>query len=397
MVLKYVLLLAGVGLLATLTLLHTSLWFLWHLLPAGNIQLAANHSQNTPISTYIIPYLAPEVGFVAPHARRIAVSRTEKGALLAAVPRKLGRNDLRRTLAQAGWQTRRFGVVILATTGTRQTELVHVSPREAAFQTLANWLKRSVPNRPVLIATATTNTLPHPEGPVAAIVRRQGEEVTLAVASQLPEIFEHTASQPDNHAAEIDRLSLAVPSSFISSLTPAAREQWNKNIQARFNFVHTQPDFLATVSAQEKAFVEIEDSKATLAVAGNPAPFIAAITQAVATEEAFLRPARRAFQLPDGAIGHEQVPGEVRPVFASSSREGCQQELGLWLCQNSSSAAVATTQSAASAALAAAQGPWRLEASAPYLGETPLSIFDSVSATGSEEYLFVRAKILARW
>jgi len=329
--------------------LNTSLWFLWHLLPAtGNVRVAVDQTDPN------LKRLAPEIELLVPAelrpalpaVSRLAISKEGNSTTVAFVPNLADSPALTRQLAAAGWQVERVGLALRARQGSDQSNPQLSTSLKRLARTL---ILERLPLRPAALATLAGDKLPLLNEPMSLIAISRDETVRLVTLAD----FSASDGQAALAAPPPAGLTIAVPGHMLAALPADVRTAWNEQLQRQLGFVATSPEIIEYLS--QFAFVTIKQTAAALTISVTSAPdaFIDTINQWVELEDRRGRPQRQAFSLPDGTLGYEQVPGDTEPVFQAlnnNCRAPITGKTKLWLCQSESGTTVSTVEADARAA-----------------------------------------------
>jgi hypothetical protein len=333
---------------------HLSLWFLWHLLPEGNIKIAVNSSQPGSQMVTESLSLSPLDGNTTKllnNTKRYSYAQTNEHSSIALVPKNpflfKDRNLLIDELRKQNWHTINFGLVIV---GTNQDSTLSLPPlRSIIVSTYGKLISPQHPYKPIVIAQSIDGSIPPLSGDTAlvGVVANQSREVKAIIAPNLNNFPNFSISGP-SLPSQSDYIAVNIPGSVIQSVSAQFSNEWNKVIYSKFGFSATKPSVISYLAVQQTASITITDEKAALAVIGDPASLKNTFHQWMQHEEAYSRPQKHAFRLPDNTIGFELIKGDLQPVLSEPDPSGClaptSDAIQLWLCQNDKGVSLATTQ-----------------------------------------------------
>ncbi|MBI4022463.1 MAG: hypothetical protein HY372_03825 [Candidatus Andersenbacteria bacterium] len=352
---------------ASIFSLNRSLWFLWAALPPGGIRLAIDQHQSEGrlLAGYLKPYLDPSISQIIKSSDKLAFSLNNDHLVISAVPRPVWslhtQRAFTRQLRAQGWQVRRYGLAIFAARLAPSDDPPALPNRHTvSAEALRRRWQGDLPSHPLIIAAAKAGISPNIAGPFTLLADKHADELRIAISPSSHVIPFHPIElliAPDNYSPIMKSdLSLALPSVYYSQLPEDLTFAWRNLLRQKFGFVRTAPNLLTIAPSgnQNVIKIQITGEDATLAIEGNNNAFVKNIQEAVRAEEAYARPERQAFRLPDKTFGFELVPGEPRGLFGDPSADLCRQDFGLWLCQEGERAALSTKAELARQALNAA-------------------------------------------
>lgn len=293
---------------ATVVFVH-SLWFLWALLPANaTLRFALDRTQPSQLEPAVPQYvpLAHDLEPLTKHSSRFAYALTPHEQVLVVLPALNAQISLPQSLAQAGWQVERLGLIIRAQRGQKED---HQPSFTAAVQpALADSLRWQRPLRPLALLES--------QG-VTAIARRTHREITITV-QPAGTIFPERATTSQ---AAPDAIALVVPGSILKQLPRSLVLAWNSLLRQKFGFIKTKPDIMEELSDYSTVLLGVQGKTVTVGVADAQAitTFASTVQRWSEDEDRYNRPVKRAFRLPDGSLGYELVPGPSRLVFQPDS------------------------------------------------------------------------------
>lgn len=399
-----------------LTVLHLSLWFLWSLLPPGEIQLAVDQS-NQAVTNPLIKLLPTEIKDIAPDSTmsaKFAFSQSNDKITLLAIPSRpflfSSHQALINHFNDKGWNSYHLGLIIIARPGqpADKQELDRLS--HAWFRSARELIKFDRPFRPFIITEAAPGSIPFIDAPIALIGHtKQGNTINMLTAPTVSEISQNNIAKRTS-PTRVNELQVAINSQSLSLLPAEMQQQWNTFYAVSLGFHQTKPKLIELLFQHETIYLSSQNNSSVIAISGNPQQFIDTIKGWVQAEEAYSRPQKRAFQLPDKTLGYEQVPGDPRDIFKyddnqcqhaswftpQSSKSGVgpaplqeNEMLHLWLCKNGNQAALAQNKEAA---LEAATQPiiednqWRIHLGPQYAPSLSNQLLNSLSVTGNDTY-----------
>jgi len=402
--------------LITLVVAHLSIWFLWELLPPagggqpGTIQIAINQKYLTAsffihhlTTTSLAPTLTPLAS-----ASLFAISQTPASTTLVAVPDNpflfREQRSLTKQLHEAGFRTERLGLLTIAQQGNgdEPADIVHASLRQAARQTARRLLSSALPARPLLIASADAGVIPFLDNSLTVIGTAKGNDVQLVTTEQTIN-FHTTDLVAPPLPKDADELKLALPSHVLATIPDALNRMWNNALLDRFGFTNTQPDIMDHLAQYDSLAIQLTKNDVTIALVGHQELFISTAKTWLQAEEAYTRQRQRAFRLPDGTLGYEQVPGEIREVFSNSVDANCRHEAyplpadmkHFWLCAKDNQVVLSSNYATAQAAIQEplpAPGNWYVTLGAQHLADLALPM-QAAAASGTDTQAIIYLRI----
>lgn len=382
------------ALLIVLFVAHLSIWFLWELLPPasgqtpGAIRIALN--QKRPAASFFIDHLAP--ARLAPvltplaSARLFAISQTPESTTLVAVPDNpflfRDQRSLAKQLREAGFRTERLGLLIIAqqSNSDEPADIVPGSLGQAARRTAHRLLSSTLPAKPFLIASADASVIPFLDNPLTIIGTARGNDVQLAAAEQTINLHTEDLAAPPL-PKDAGELKLALSSHALDAIPGALNLLWNNVLLDRLGFTNTHPDIMDHLARYDSLAIQLTQNDIAIIITGNQELFTSTVKTWLQAEEAYTRQRQRAFRLPDGTLGYEQIPGEIREVFLNSVDENCRHEAArernmkhFWLCAKDNQVVLSSNYATAQAAMQEpllAPGNWYVTLGAQHLAGLP--------------------------
>lgn len=414
--------------LITLVVAHLSIWFLWELLPPpshgppGTIQIAIN--QKYPTASFFIHHLtatslAPALTPLA-SASLFAISQTPASTTLVAIPDNpflfRDRRSLTKQLREAGFRTERLGLLIIAQQGNSDepADIVRASLGQAARQTARRLLSSTLSARPFLIASADAGTIPFLDNSLIVIGTAKGNDVQLITAEQTIN-FHTTDLIAPPLPKDADELKLALPSHVLATIPDALNRIWNNALLDRLGFTNTQPDIMNHLAQYDSLVIQLTKNDVTIALAGNQELFTSTVKIWLQAEEAYTRQRQRVFRLPDGTLGYEQVPGEIREVFSNSVDANCRHEAyprladaadtgrpvrgpdmkNFWLCAKDNQVVLSSNYATAQTAIQEpppTPGNWYVTLGSQHLADLALPL-QAAAASGTDTQAIIHFRI----
>lgn len=379
------LLLSVAGVAVLLLLLHTSSWFIWSTLPDGDLKIVLNQrgASRTIVEKLIeVTPLSPASELIQ-NSSRIGISEKGDSVTMAIVPKlpiwPARRRQIVDNLNAQGWNTAVNGLIIIATQGQTQH---HISPTSAYWRAVRQIFSRQEAARPVLIGhlTASTSDIFDQDVAIRANVSSEDGQSTIAVHI-LPTSDQSTSSRsfPEPSA---NQLSLLAPTDVFNAIPPDLIQAWQLQFQEKLGFTKTQADLLSAATKEDRLALHLSDQGTSITTQGpHTDQLLDQLTLFIQQEEAYIRPIAKAFQLPDGTIGYERVPGDLEEVISSTKdSDGCYSPLpgrtSLWICHQQNRLSLATSRDLAMEQLGLlTDKTWRLSIGSKHLE----SIFDDLS------------------
>jgi hypothetical protein len=383
------------GLVAALAI-HLSLWFLWAAVPDGAIRLAFSHPSNLSsfIDKYVLPALPLDLSLPREAIKRSAVSISDGNTIIAVEPRHafspFAQRRLTEALKRRGWQVRRLGLVVIA---ANSEQALSRAPR--GIRQLTATLRRAAGqalnpgdmNRPLAIMTAQAGSIPWYDQPFSAVAIEADNEIEIRYAGRGASVI--AADYPAPPFPPENQLTAVLPGIIINDLPEQLKNGWNTLIISRLHLEQSQPDIFKAAAQHNNILVSIQGDQAVIAVQGGKGKFINGFIESIKAEEAYRRPERRAFRLPDGTIGYEMIAGQEQEITPPAAG-ACTAAGALILCAGEKTAAVGTEETITRAALAPAG--WHIRVGARYLHEAALPLH-AVVAAGDGKTAVIRVQL----
>ncbi len=398
---------------ATITLIitisHLSLWFLWNLLPSGEIRLAVDQSNKSiadPL-TKLLPTRIKDIALDPTISSKFAFSKHNNKTTLLAIPSHpflfSSHKELTDYFHNKGWSSYHLGLIIVAQPENKQGLN---SPISAWFRSVRELIKFDRPLHPFFIAEATPDSISFIDAPLALISHtKQGGIINVLTAPTEREISENNITQ-HTQSIKVNELQVAINSQSLRLLPVEMQQQWDVFYAKSLGFIKTKPKIIELLLRHEAIYLSSQDSSPVIAVSNNSQQFINNIKEWVQIEESYSRPQKRAFKLPDKTLGYEQVPGDLRDVFKYDDSQ-CQHAswltpqsednmLHLWLCENDNQVALAQNKEAA---LKAATQPillddqWHIYLGPQYAPSLSGQLLNSLSVAGNNIYTAIQLQL----
>jgi hypothetical protein len=231
------------------------------------------------------------------------------------------------------------------------------------------------------------------EGGTQLWVMAEGKGQEIRLAAKLGSFFSNDFPQkgdlvlPDDAA----RLSVHASSSAARSVfSKAALDSWNEILITSFGFAKTRPAIFQSLLGGESFFIHLDDIGVAIGLTDTSQAFISSAQKWLEEEERRHRLVTRAFRLPDGTIGFEQVAGEPASILSlDPSLPQCfgpqGADLGAlkdsWLCRNGSHVILASNREMLEIALSVFPSEFSLVAGSTWLqklGAPQLSAFSGI-------------------
>lgn len=369
--------------------IHLSAWFLWSLLPDGNTKVALNYTE--PGASLITDLLAlsplrTELEPVIKQTRRFAYVQNNDSSVIALIPQNLllfgERSQIKQQLIASQWRIQNYGLIIVGIKGPSS-----INPLSSTLQqTIAKLNSRQFPSQPAVVAVNKSESITHGITPMAVVgvSANRGQEVKFVSAQTLADIPVFSIASPSLPANE-NYLSLNLSGSTIQSMVNQFNADWDDVIRSKLGLTQTKPPITALLAAQQTASLTLSGNDASIALIGDPAALKTAISGWLSNEEAFSRPQKSAFKLPDGTMGYELVKGQLQPVLSDPDQEGCQAPItpvvNLWLCQDSRGVALSTKRHLAQQALTSIDpNHHSISVGRQYLGQLEFPIINRIQS-----------------
>ncbi|MFH1354509.1 MAG: hypothetical protein ABIH36_04505 [bacterium] len=391
---------------------HLSAWFIWELLPPGDIKIAVN--QTHPATSFLTDYLSgTQLGPILEKlefTRRFAISKLSGTATIIVVPDNplLFRNHkaLTEQLNNAGFHTQPYGLLIIARQNDGTDDIVHTGFYRTLRQTTRRLFSNTLSAKPFLIASMESGTIPFLENSLTVLGTVRGDSIQLTATE--PTIDFHSISYNISSPLQQEsELTVAIPSHILSILPESLHYRWNHLLTNNLGLTRIQPDIISTLAQYNSPVtIKLSQNSAVIAVAKMQKTFSDTAKKWVQAEEAYARQRQKAFLLPDGSLGYELVPGDIREVFVNSaSSNNCRQDSYptaekdmryLWLCISDNITAFGSDENAtteASQKIFSTPGSWYVSLGAQYLTDLSLSGIKSVFATGTDTQAVIRLQL----
>ncbi|HBE90273.1 MAG TPA: hypothetical protein DDW41_03635 [Candidatus Andersenbacteria bacterium] len=339
--------------------IHLSIWFLWSLLPDGNTKIALNFTEpGTGLITDLLALspLREDLEPVMNHARRFSYVQNNDSSVIAIIPKNIvlfrERSQITQQLLANGWRPQNYGLIIVGLKGQSSLNPLSFTLRQA----FGKLYSRRYPYQPTVIAVNQSEAFVSKVTPMAVfgVSANQEREIKFISAKTLADLPVFSIARPSLPSSE-DYLSLNLSGATIQLITNQFNAQWNDIIQSKLGLSKTKPPITALLAAQQTISLTLSGAEASIAIIGDPTALKTTLSNWLSNEEAFSRPQKSAFKLPDGTIGYELVKGELQTVLSDPDQEGCQApvtaSVTLWLCQNNQGISFGTGRSLAQQAL----------------------------------------------
>ncbi len=342
--------------------IHLSTWFLWSLLPESDIKIALNYTQPGTAMISDLLLLSPLHGELQPvinQARRIAYLQNNDASAIAVIPSNpflfSERSRVKQQLIANNWQTSSYGLIIIGKKGPTPVNSLPVILRE----TYRKLYSRQFPYQPAVIAVNKSDALSPGiilDAALIGVATNRGQEIKFAFAQTLSDLPVFSITSPPLPAGD-DYLSLNLSGTNIQSIVAQFNLKWDDLLSTKLGLIKTKPALTALLASQQTVSLTISGSNISIAMIGEPNTLKNTISHWLSNEEAFSRPQKNAFKLPDGTLGYELVKGPLLSVLSEPDQTGCQApaspNVKLWLCQSSQGVSFGTSQSSAQQALSA--------------------------------------------
>lgn len=335
----------------TIVCFHLSTWFLWYLLPQGNWKLAVNSSEDGSeiINELAGKTLLPEkISTLTKKVKKYAYLQNKDYSAVAFVPKNPflfhDRNIIINTLANHEWQTRNFGLIIIGTTKPDKISLPNLTATTKL--TLDKLISRQHPRKPTIIADLQNSPIPYfkEQTSLVGTTARNGE-LKLIIAPTLKDLPDFSISGPPLPRTE-DYLIINVPGQVIENLPQQLKNEWNEILHNKIGLKHTKPPLMEYLSRQQTIRLTIDETGTAITAIGKTKEIQNRLIKWLKAEEAFFRPEKNAFQLPDNTLGYETVPGAPVSIFSPPDLSNClsptSEHIKLWICQDRKSVSIAT-------------------------------------------------------
>lgn len=378
--------------------IHLSPWYLWSLAPAGESQVLVNVAGETKaiIDSQLAktPLAAAQPLFRSTH--RLVASWSDNTTTLILLPKHplwpASRQALENQLQNQGWRTRQYGLLLIAYQGAgdyQPPSIVHT-----ITNTILALRNETNPASPLLIATiaAKHNVISHEALKINAYRHPEHTEQSVIIISPSDSTLEKTRSTETEETPQIahDQISLSVAGALLRSVPTDLKTSWDAKIIENFGFKKVKAAISSEIETAAKSMLYLTASEAGIATQEAPASLAAHLTHFLQQEEAYQRPVAQAFKLPDGTIGYERVPGQLKDVYETIADErGCHKPLEerttLWFCQQDNRLALATSRELAVQLLETIrQDKWHVAIGASRLQALELPAPISIAVTGTD-------------
>lgn len=371
---KRIILLSASGVISVLlvsvfVMWQQSLWVVWQLLPAAPLRVAAQTEELkawvSAMQQITAATQTADIRQFAPHAYALGYARAGSEETFVIWPYWSQRETVMNLLQEHPWPSIAMVGPYIRASSNRQ-----VQRRVAWHQILPDLLRR--PWATEVILQAASGALATLDEPVAAVGRYRGDhwQAVVAASDQLPRRFSPTLAATLPAA---DTFSLVVAGRLLETLPPSVAAQLSSTITAWFGFTHTHPDIIKSLRNYEVVAIATENSGVSIAVTGDIDAFRQEVIGWLQEEERRTRPTRHAFALPDGTVGFESLPGELRADVLASvpGTLPCWQSVVTsypwWLCAQGTTIAWAKDRSRAEAALQALPAPMSVRLGADFM------------------------------
>ncbi len=400
--------------LAIIIYIFLSLWNLWFLLPDQGIRLAINQTKpGTPFIADYLTRLQPDIKPVLESSRRIAISINQDNITLAIVPRNFFKSQkISARLSQPGWSIRNYGLIIIANRGENSPS----SFISSFIKSSRSVFSSNKPLQPALIFHVPPNSAANIDDTMygLAVASTKSLSGQQAITLQMNNNSLQYNPELNSQYKSVDGLQLAIPGGALSSLPKNIQDQLQKQILLHLPFKKTNPDIVSLLARQKWLQININDENIAISLKGNIISVADQIITWSKLEEAYARPVKQAFRLPDRTLAYEEVPGQLQAIFQvagndcrgaswpalDTSKAGItgvnpSARVSIWLCRSGDTLTISNNQEWAQANLKiAAPAPadsWNMAIGAPWLPEIISSNIKSLSGQGSQNYHTITA------
>lgn len=256
------------------------------------------------------------------------------------------------------------GVPVEAVTTQDRLRQVPQTLSWPAIQSIIRLVWQRAPLQPVIIGSAPSGSIPLISEPFFFIASLHKDELRIGFGSTMPAALKQLQIRAMPVTAPDTKLAITMPGTTIASLPASLQKQLNDTISRRLRLNHTTPDILEFTSQFEYVALRATKTDTAIGIIGDAALFSTIAEQWLQEDDQQQRPQERSFRLPDGSLGKETIPGEVRSVL-SPTHDGCRAPLTdrarQWLCQDDTQSTLGTS-SALAQTLIDKGWPWSISA-----------------------------------
>lgn len=314
----------------------TSTWFVWSALPAASLKIVGEPALLQRLAPLDNTKLPPVI-FDTSKVRIVGISQTKEDITLAIMPHPLAASGVTTGLSSEGWQLTHVGFFYLCSKKGKPALSWHV-----VMAGLKKLFVNPVPLAPDFVVeadyTATNDGL-------LAIALKHNTTMKFLTVRDWTTL---SAKPVGPHEQEMNVLQVAIPSHLLTGLADNLKAVWNQRIADRLGFRKSTPNFIDYLSQYQNLDYVEDGSGVALAVRGAADSFEKAALDWMLNEDRRSRPARKAFKLPDGSLGYEQVPGASQAIlmpYNGLCRAPIAGKMSLWLCRKDGVAALGTNES----------------------------------------------------
>lgn len=372
----------------------TSLWLTWSLLPAEpRLAVALNRTRPGSVFLEQIEQVEELAGYLPVdllELRRFSYGQYQDNQILVAMPRLAAARAVQQKLISSGWHVERLGFILRASSSPAATQ-TQPTLMESLVATGRYIVSKNLPTAPLAIASASPGVWPGIDSGVQAIADFEGSQLRMKAVFDQSNLADRPFSKISPIPPSSDELSFVLPTAFFGQLPSGTLEQWDELLQQKLALTKTRPDIMTELIQHDHIIVSIIGEQTAIGVRGQPDRFLANLRTWLEAEDAFKRPVRQPFRLPDNSLGYQYVPNETRPLFTPNvDQDGCLEPLvdrnQLWLCHQGQAAIIATSRQTALELLAANSNQWHLRLGVNHSGKLGLPNVAHLSASGQTGY-----------
>lgn len=311
--------------IASVILINISSLFIWYLLPQGDgLKVVVNscNESDKPIAAFRAAFGSEEVIEYMQDCHRVGVGISDGVEVIIVQPLLRHQWSIGSRLENSGWKVERIGLLVAASRSAGGYNALSVSSMvDAAYNALAMSLTSNTPLDPSLIASTKLPEGYDDEGLITIVGSSGGGQLKVLIGEDIESLL--SAKRVKRYAPD-DGLYVALPSHIMSLLPLPLQSAWNSALIKRFGFTAISPEMITYLSQFEEMNIRISDEDALIAVVGPLESVMEGVSKWLEEEEGRRKPKRKAFKLPDGTLGYEQVPSQVGDII-QLEEDGCYQ------------------------------------------------------------------------
>jgi hypothetical protein len=391
----FVLMLASIAAVLLVASLYFSTWLYWNMLPGDKTEAFAiayiqPHAGLLASSPYVQTLLADKSLQNLNRLNYLAYSRGARGETIVVVPRLLSYASVEQELLHEGWHVQRNAFVIEGQRSLARDATMDFNSLPSLFVALRHTLAQNMlhPTHafPLAIGSMSIQDASynivlynHRQDVAGSLIRGSSDRASVAVLPSIP--FSEASTPAD--------LEVSIYSGLLDTIDTPFFHQWEEKMWQSLHLEKTRPNLTGLLGDQASLYVATRGADTVLRVTDtSSAAALSIMSGWINKEDAYFRPQKRVFKLPDGSIGYEVIPGNIKDIMsvpdADNCRKGVLKEVSLWVCLKGDSAAISTTKDLALSSLQEARKPLFVQLNARRSGFLGVAHVDKFVLEGSQ-------------